>query len=216
MISQTVIGTAKQEDFHQWTAQCAKLVTPNSHTIQETEQYFLEQCDAVPMDEDDRRMKYFQLNVVMNHCKDQLMHQASEFSFDMTDQEIEKWHEDENAMRMEAKNSSPAHFGLIIRGYYLPQTERNKTFYEESAAELQELFKRSPTSPDQSEKKDICIFFEETTGQFGCNEASRSTIQQLMVFKGVDEEDIQKRSPRFLGYINVLREMGKLPGYGEE
>ena len=78
-----------EEKFRQVVKEYAKLATTCAHTIKETEQYFLEQCDALPITTEDRRMKCFKLNVVLSHFRDKLENQAQEFSFDMTDEEIE-------------------------------------------------------------------------------------------------------------------------------
>lgn len=205
-----------EEKFKQWVEDCAKLVTACDHTLKETEALFLKQCDALPLNKDDMRMKNFQLNVIMNHCKDKLEHQAPEFSFDMTDDEIEKWHKEQNAMREEAMNSSPERFGLIMHGYYLPHTERNAVFYEQTYPEAHKFTKHADHSPEQIEKQDICFFFEETTEHCQSSGGGDNLMQQLMVFRGVSEDDIQKRSPRFLVYISTLRDMGNLPGFQKE
>lgn len=207
-----VIGTSNdecEEKFQQWVQDCAKLVTAHTHTFKETEQYFLEQCDALPLDLNDKRMQNIKLNVIMNHYKDRLEHQASEFSFDMTDEEIEKWHKEQDAMYKEIMNSSPERFGLVMRGYYLPHTERNEIFYEQDYHELQKLMKHRLK---QTETQDICIFFEETTEH--CQSSGGNALMlQLIVFKGISEEDIEKCTPRYLGYISTLRDMGKLPDF---
>lgn len=202
----------REEKFEKWVEECTKLVIPCGHTYKETEQYFLELCDAVKLDINDMRMKSFKLNVILNHFKDKLKHQASQFSFDMTDEEIEKWHKEEEDMRDEAMNSSPEDFGLNMSGYYLPHTERNEVFYKEAYLEFQKRMKDYNPRPKQIEMQDICFFFEETTGQFQCSGGGKTLMQQLIVFSGIREEDIVKRTPRFLEYISTLREMGSLPG----
>jgi hypothetical protein len=206
----------QEEKFQQWVDDCSKLVTACSHTFKETEHYFFEHCDALPLALDDKRMKSFHCNVIMNHCKDKLEHQPSEISFDMTDNEIEKWHKEQNAMREEAKNSSPERFGLNMRGYYLPHTERNAVFYEQTYIEAKKWMKHAVHSPMQIETQDICFFFEETTEHFQSSGAGGNLMQQLIVFRGVIEEDIQKRNPRFLVYISTLCDMGNLPGFKKE
>lgn len=205
----------REEKFKQWVEDCAKLVTSCTHTFKETEQYFLEQCDALPLTSNDRRTKSFQLNVIMNHCKEKLEHKASEFSFDMTDEEIEKWNNEENAMREEAMNSSPEHFGLIMRGYYLPHTKRNEVLYENAYLEAQKCMKHTNQNTKQFEMQDIYFFFEETTEHCQASGGGNELMQQLIVFRGVSEEDIEKRTPRFLGYISTLRDMGSLPNLVE-
>lgn len=216
-VSKTIASQVeyKHEEFQKWVEHCADLVTPCAHTFSETEQYFLEQCDTELIDKDDRRMKIFKLNVIMNHFKDRLEHQAADFTFDMTDEEIEKWHTDSEAMRNEAINSSPERFGLNIRGYILPQTQRNKVFYEQYYKDVPDPVKNNNASQDKIELQDICFFFEETTEVFQGYTGSRSLMQQLILFRGVSEEDIKNRSTRFLGYISELRDMGKLPDLTE-
>jgi hypothetical protein len=201
-----------EEKFQQWVQECAKLVTANTHTFKEIEQYFLEQCDALPITTNDIRMKSFQLDVVINHCTDKLKHQASEFSFDRTEEEIEKWHEEENAMRKEVMDSSPEHFGLNIRGYYLPHTELNEVFYEQSYQEVQKFMKHTNQDGKQVKIQDICFFFEETTGHYHFSGVG-SLKNQLIVFIGVSKVDIEKHSQRFLAYIDAMHEMGKLPSF---
>lgn len=200
-----------QQKFEQWVQDCAKLVTAYTHTFKETEQHFLEQCEALPLTTNDSRMKGVQLNVIMNHCKDKLGHQASEFSFDMTDEEIAKWREEENAMRKEVMNSSPKQFGLNIHGFYLPHTERNEVFYKQAYQEVQKLMKHTNQDARQVKMQDICFFLEETTGHFECSGGRCSLMNEVIVFMGVSEDDIEKHTPRFLVYITALREMGNLP-----
>ena len=103
-----VSDNKQEEKFQRWADDCANLVTACPHTLKETEDYFLELCDARPLDIDDYRMQSFKCNVIMNHCKDKLQHQPPAFSFDMIDDEIEKWHKEQNAMREEARKSSAA------------------------------------------------------------------------------------------------------------
>jgi len=203
----------KREDkYQQWIEDSAKLVTACPRTIKETVQYFLEQCDAEPIAINDKRMKNFQFNVIMNYHKDKLKHRASKFSFDMTDEEMQKWHKEKEAMRQEVMSSSPEQFGLIMHGYYLPQTERNKIFYEQAYQESQEFMNDINQSPNELEKEDISLLFEETTGHYECS-GGRSLMNHLIAFRGVSQDDIEKRNIRFLGYISALREMGNLPDF---
>lgn len=210
----------RDERFKGWAEKCAGLVNACSHTVRETEQHFLGLCDALPLAADDLRMKSFQHNVIMNHFRDKLDHRPRNFSFDMSDEEIEKWHEEDMEMHYEVRNTSPERFGLVLRGYYLPHTERNEIFYEQARKRQDELRAfdenreaagrvRGQAAP--IEQHDICFFFEETTGHSQASGGGEDILQQLLIYRGVTEDDIKKRSPRFLAYISALRDMGKLP-----
>lgn len=195
------------EKFQKWVQECAKLVTAGTPTFKETEQYFLEQCDALPLTTNDNRMNNFQLDVIMTRCRDKLVHQATEFSFDMTEEERKKWSEGENAMRQEAMNSSPQKFGFNIRGYYLPHTERNEVFYDQAYHEFQKMMKLTNQDYKQVKMSDICFFFEETTGHYQFDGGRCSLKNQLIVFMGVREDDIERHSQRFMGYIAALHDI---------
>lgn len=200
-----------EENFRKWVEECAALVTPGTHTFDETEKFFLEKCDALPIESNDRRMRSFKINVIMNHCREKLIYQTQEFSFDMTDDEIEKWNRDQNAMHEEAMNSTPERFGLSMRGYYLPHTEGNEVFYNEAYIEINKHVENH--NHKQFEMQDICFFFEETTEHIQTSGGGNSLMQQLIIFRGISEEDIINRSPRFLGYISTLRDIGNLPDF---
>jgi hypothetical protein len=205
-----------QERFQSWVEDCAKIVTPCEKTFEEMENYFLNHCNALPMLPDDRRMKNFQLNVIMNHCKDKLGFQPSQFSFDMTDEEIDKWHKEQEDIHEKAMNSSPESFDYKLRGYYLPQNENNTAFYEQDFSEIKRSKKNADYSQMHIDKQDICFFFEGTTEHFQSSGGGESLMQQMIVFRGISEEDIKNRTPRFLSYITTLRDLGELPCMNEE
>lgn len=203
-----------EEKLQKAMQEYAKLVTVCDHTIKETELYFLEQCDAMPIASNDWRMESFQLDVIITHFKDKLKHKASSFSFDMTDVEMEKWHKEESAMREEARKCSSEQFGLNIRGYYLPNTERNKVFYDQVNEKVREFMKntnRDASKVEMESLEDICFFFEESTGHYRFNCGVCSLLYKVIIFMGISENDIEKHTQRFLVYINAMHEMGYLP-----
>ncbi|KZL88869.1 hypothetical protein [Clostridium magnum] len=187
-----------EKKFQRTMQQYAKLVTACAHTFEEIEQYFLEQCDALPLPSNDSRIKLFQGYVVMDSSKNRPENGVPRFS-NMKDEEIDKWHKKRSAMFLEAECAPPQQFGLNIHGYYLPHTERNKIFYEQAY-----------------QGDNICFLFEETTGyyQFSC--AGCSLMYQVIIFIGISEEDIEKHTQRFIGYINAMIKMGYLTNLFEE
>ncbi|MBU3144846.1 hypothetical protein [Clostridium sp. CF012] len=157
-------------------------------------------------------MNFFQSDVIMKHFKDKLEHQASEFSFDMINEELEKWSEKEHAMNQEVMESSPQQFGLNIHGYYLPHTKCNEVFYHQACQEVQKFMKHTNQEANQVNMQDICFFFKETTGHYQFS-GSGSLRNQLIVFMGVRQSDIEIHSQRFMEYIGTLHTMGNLPEY---
>ncbi|WMJ86017.1 hypothetical protein [Anaerocolumna sp. MB42-C2] len=199
--------------YQNWIEACAHTIKACSHTLEETEQFFLQQCEALPMDKDDRRIKQFQYSVVMNDFINKPEYKSPEGIFAKTDEEIEKWHREHSEMQREIMGYSQEHYGLHITGYYLPHTERNLSSYEEAENELKKYKKHPKTNKAHSYEQDICVFFERTTGYMECKGGGRNLFDQIIVYRGVEEEDIRLRNNRFLGYIASMREQGYLPDF---
>jgi hypothetical protein len=205
-----------EEKYRNWVEECAKSIKACPHSIEETEQFFLKQCEAVPMSKDDHRMKSYQYSVVMNYLKDKLDYTISDFPFDGKDEEIEKWDREQGNIRGEIMKHPPEYYGIKMSGYYLPQTERNSYLYEEVKEDMEKVIKQKKDIDVRKFFQDICFFFEETTADIQCNNGGRSLINKLFVFRGVREEDIKARNARFHGYLSSLRRLGYLPDFREQ
>lgn len=55
--------------FTEWVESCAQLVKPSSHTINETEEYFLTLCDTVPLEPENIHLQCFKDNIRGGHIK---------------------------------------------------------------------------------------------------------------------------------------------------
>lgn len=205
-----------EERYHNWIEECAKTIKACSQTMEETEQFFLQQCDALPIDKEDDHMKSFQYSIVMSYFQDRQKQGLFEVSNDMTDEEIEKKHKQRSELKREICNNSPEYYGIQMSGYYLPHTERNLFLYEEVIQEMKEMSIYYKGVNMNKEVQSIFFFFEKTTGHIECRGGGRSLINKLLLFKGVNEEDIRLCNNRFLGYINSMREWGYLPDYHKE
>lgn len=196
----------REEEFQGFVEEYAKLVNECEHTLAETEQYFLEICESVPISQNDRRMKTFMHSLVINFCQDKLKNKPSVFSHEMTDDEIENWDINEKNIRSEIRNSSAEDFGLIIRGYCLPRTERNKEYYDRAYTLVKKDCEKFNLDFQKVEIQDICCFFEETMGYFQVTGVD-NLHNKLLIYKGITKEDIDKRSYSFLAYIGALRDV---------
>jgi len=199
-----------EEKYSRWVEECANTTKPCSHTIQETEEYFLQQCEAVSLDENDIRMKSYQYSVLMHY---KFNSRLSGFPIDTNDEVIANWEKEQRDIRREIMNTLPEHYGIKTSGYYLPQIECNLYLYKEFKEETKERTKRIEDINTRTYWQDICFFFEETTEDIHCDNGGESLINKLYVFRGVREEDIKLKNARFQGYLYSLRELGNLPDF---
>ncbi len=196
-----------EEKYCNWIEENANKIQPCTHSMEETEQYFLQQCEAISMDKDDKRMKSYQYSIVMNY---KLQERLSEFPDNMNNEAIEKWNSLNSDMRRKIRNTLPEHYGIKISGYYLPHTERNLYLYEEFRSEIEKITKDNEDLMKHTYCNDMCLYFERTTGDIQCSNGGRSLMNRLYVFRGVSEEDIKLRNVRFQKYLSSMRELGNI------
>lgn len=158
-----------EEKYQNWIEECAQTIKVCSHTMEETEQFFLQQCDTFPIDKEDYHMKNFQRTVVMTYFQEMLKNKQAEVLFDMTDEELDKYFKQQSETVREIQNYSPEHFGIQMSGYYLQHTECNLYLYEESIRDMQEMANYHKDINMQKEKQSIYFYFEKTTEHIECN-----------------------------------------------
>ena len=197
------------ETVQSWIKHCAKLVQPYSHSFAEMEEYLLAHYDARPLAPEDLQMQNFKSNVLIAYFDDRLEHKPPEFSFDMTDEEIEHWHRESMARQKEASAAAPEQFGLKLHGYKILLTGRSEALIE---ADLRKWEKATGKECPGAEKPECFVFWEESshavTGNgLGCS----ALMHDLNNFLGITREDIDGLTPRFLVFIHGLAERGGLP-----
>jgi arginase len=222
VVGSMVEDNSRSARFKEWLEKCADKVIPCSHTFDETEAFLLRSFDTVPLDPSDRRIRIFLLNIVMNH-KEFLQEQPGEFSFDMTDDEMEEWKKKEDLLRQEIMDSEPAKYGLAIRAYRLPQNDLNSAFYARARAHYAAFLRSEvrkgrlkpgdPERMEQTPRQDVCVFFEDRTETIDTREDHSRLKLELIAFRGVTEEDIRQKSIGFLSYAFTLKELGQLPDF---
>jgi len=197
-------------EYHNRVEAYAKTMKACSHTIDDTMGFFLTQCEAIPLDMNDPRMKGYKYSVVMNYLQDKLNYEPSDYPFDSSDEVKERWSKEQGRIRQFIMDNTPEYFGIHPCGYYLPRSERNAYLYEEFKREIEQLINPRVGRDATTIWQDICFYFETTTGDIQCENGGRSLYNQLTVFRGVVREDIELRNARFQGYLNSMREMGDL------
>lgn len=199
----------KEAKHQAWVESCAQMIKAQPHTISEVEEYFLKQCEAIPLDAKDIRMRSSHINVVMKHQLKDRYDDLQFRSLDLTDEEFEELHRKQNELHKEVMNSSPEDYGLIIKGYYLPRTLRNQQIYEEKDP----IWERLPEEEKLHYKDDeeICVYFEETTGYMSLIGRGAELRNRLIAYKGITDKDINSRNSNFHIYISTLRDLGYLP-----
>jgi len=204
------VNKEQETKYHNWVEACAKTIKACSHTMDESVEFFLTKCEAIPLNMNEPRMKNYKYSVVMNYLQDKLDHKPSDYPFDSSDEVKAHWSQEQGNIRKFIMDNTPEYFGIHLCGYYLPQSEHNAFLYEEFKIEMEKLIKPSEGCDATTIWQDICFYFETTTEDIQCENGGRSLYNQLTVFRGVSEEDIELRNARFIVYLNSMRELGNL------
>lgn len=185
----------KKEAFDAWAQRCAEKMEPNAHSIEEVEAWLTANYRTEPLAFSEGRLKLLTADTVRNFFPQALKTQVTPPKDDSY-REFERWHMESEQAHQEAMQVDPAALGLQFFGCrVLLETDAN-----------------------------IEVIFERKTGQIGVqsswpgtgpNPEAERFLLELTKLRGVTQEDIDGKTPRFLSYITTLRDAGE-PGFEME
>lgn len=200
-----------------WQDECAKMLKPNARLASELAEYLMARYDLELLTAEDIPMQLFWENFIINHFGDRLKHCPPHPSSNMTDKELENWQLETEAQREEVRVIPPERFGLKIHGFHILHTERNEPLID---ADRRQWWKRWGNDhckhTENFVEPDGYFCYEETTGEgSGSGFGGGALLHEAILFLGITAEDIEGRTPRFLGYACSLSEEGKLPSLSD-
>lgn len=203
IIKTTTNSKWDSKQYQRWVDYCAAEANPNPHSVSETIAWMQGQWDILPLDRQHEKVKAAYGSMVQTLCPEKLQHEPAGFTMDMTDSEIEHWLNETEARRLEAENVSESVSGLKMIGFQLPPTEINRADMESSIVEFIKTLPQDRKNMPKPEFSDCYLFFEETTPNLlSSGVGSTAIVQKITSYWGVAQEDIVKRSTRFIGYIH--------------
>lgn len=190
----------KKEAFDAWAQRCAEKMEPNAHSIEEVEGWLTANYRTEPLAFSEGRLKLLTADTVRNFFPQALKTQVTPPKDDSY-REFERWHMESEQAHQEAMQADPAALGLQFFGC------------------------RVLLGADAN----IEVVFERKSGQISIQGACPGTAENpsamrplvdklscgLTKQRGVTQEDIDGKTPRFLGYITTLRDAGE-PGFEME
>lgn len=185
----------KKAAFDAWAKQCAQSMQPNAHSIGEVEVWLVQHYRTEPLTISEERLKILTAESVRNFFPEMLKTQVTPPKDDSY-REFERQHLELERAQQEAMQIDPVSLGLDFFGY--------RVLLGTDAA--------------------VEVIFERKTGQVsmqgswpgtGPNPEAEQFSLAFTKQYGVTQEDIDGRTPRFLGYITTLRDAGE-PGFEME
>lgn len=211
-----------REQMQEYWKYCARRIKPKACKMEKVLALFLQEWDTEEIGQDDFGFLMFKENTVQNFCPEKLSYPWREMTFDMSDAEIAECVAADLARREQAEALTLQELGLDLRGYKVLPTERNlpemKESFAKEAKEHEDAF--GERAPKLCEKKWLDeygenparVYFDMTNRNVMTSGLGIACIADwLGGMMGITEEDILQKNPRFMGYVDNLASLGKLP-----
>lgn len=154
--------------------------TPCLHSLQELEQYLTDRYYAVPCTLSDTQRESLKVNVILNHYPS-LLTFPPPLPKNPTKKQILAHAQNDTTLE-QARAISAESLGLRFKAYSVPNTNG----------------------------ADAIVQIEETTQFLTVDNANEAFWNDVTLYLGVSEDDINNRTPRFMAYAHALRDTGKL------
>lgn len=216
--------TIDDEALTRYWDYCAGFVKPCGQSIQNAIEWLEENWDLESLSSDDRHMANQRANIAMNRYHDK--YGQPNISPDMADEEIAMRIKEGHTRHQAAQEATEEQLGIRMRGYRILDTPRNQSLFDEGYAEFkrhmaehsqnirkgQSDYPASPVTEQAKQNAVAYLFIEENEAWVsGSGVGARPLCRKLGHYIGVSKEDIETRTPRFMGYVLSLAEEGNIP-----
>lgn len=158
----------------------ATQIKENYRPFTEIIDYIIKKYGAVPHALSEKQLQLLKANVILNHFRE-VLDLPIPLRKNPTKKQLIKYVKNDTTFE-QAKNYPAEKLGLIMKAYKLPADD----------------------------DKEIIVKLEITTNYICMDNASRKFADELFLFQGVTQEDIDNKTPRFIAYANTLRDIGKI------
>lgn len=216
-------GKAKSENkWHKILEACKKLAMPKDHAItgDELKQHLIEEYNAQEIEASEGQKLSLKINVLSNYYPDAL--QQPPMPPKDADKEIwMKWAKQNHSDYWHSSQLVPDEkYGLRFSVLKVPRTPKTERFYEALAKERRDnmrkhqsifsrLFRRHQEEPDWA-MDDMEFELELSTGYMQLKNGCKLLMDEIILWRGVTQEDIDNCTPFFMSYAAAMRwDIGK-------
>lgn len=183
--------------FQESTEQLAKELKPCDKSISELFAYLKAKYRAQPSEANEKRMEIGKAQIILNIYPDILSTPERKLPEKASRKEFLAWSENNDLRWQEALHYPMEKLGFVMRCCQFEQRlSMGKKITFRVLAEEKTKWSQTDVEP--------CVELSEQE-----NAEVRNILDQITLYKGVSQSDIDKRTPRFLAYAAVLLEEEK-------
>lgn len=216
-------GRAEPESkWNQILEACKKLIVPKAHAVtgDELKHHFIKEYGAQEIEISDGQKLALKINVLSNYHPDALQQPA--MPLQNADKETwAKWANQKHADYLHSVQLVPDEkCGLRFTCFKIPRTSKTERFYSILIQErkdnirkhqsmLSKILGKHPEEFDV-EMDDMEIELELSTGYLQLINGCDSLMNEIRLWRGVTQEDIDLCTPIFISYAVAMRDTGKI------
>lgn len=173
---------SNKSDQEEFLKYAKSKIKPNYRSINQLENFLIENYKARPYQLSEKKLEMLKVNVIMNKYRDLLVF-PQPLGENPTKKQILKYAQEDTSFD-QAKDYPAEKLGLVMKAYKLPL--------------------------NLDSQKDAMVQLEMTSEYISISDAPKDLADDLLIWLGVSEEDIDKETPRFIAYAYTLRHRGKI------
>ena len=172
--------TKKEAERKAFLEYAATKIAPNSHEFSKIEDYLIEKYNVEPYTMTERQLKVLKSNVIVNRFPE-VLHLPEPPGENATQEERLEYFQNDTSFE-QAREYPAEKLGLLFKAYKIPNDSENET-----------------------------IVKMEMTTQYMCmDHPSDEFLNDINLWLGVTQEDIDNKTPGFIIYAQTLCDLGRL------
>lgn len=212
------IGTSAEKEiqegkWNQLLQTCKEITEPkvNKITGEEIKNYLIHEYDAKEIVLLPRNKGSLKYNVIINHYPEAL----EELKVSEDNKEMDHFEQFRNIELI-----SDEQYNLSFAALIIPRTSKTEIYYQDNAQVISEYIKQTKSLFTRIIKRltgkilegmeEIEVKIELSTGHIQLNNGGRSLMDEIVLWKGIVQEDIDKCTTSFIAYAAAMRDRGKI------
>lgn len=199
----TAVFKAKKEHHNKFLLYASEQIIPCERTFKQTEEYLITKYHAVSHTLLPHELNTLKANVILNYF-DYVLDKPAPLKENPTEEEIKEYFKQDTSS-LQAREYPAEKIGLVLKAYRLQGVSSEIKQKKRWGHKKQSLNINASYT-----ENDVIVEMEMKSEYLSILNGSHEIMYDLLYYRGVSEEDINEKSPRFVAYAYALRHKGKL------
>lgn len=213
------VKKGQEKKWNQLLEVCKEIIIPKTNKItgEELKKYLIHEYDAREIELTDRNKKVLKYNVIMNYYPEALG-ELEDLENNKDDYKLNNDKDEDHFNNIELIPDK--NYGLQFYAFSIPRTSKTERLYQEFEQEMKQhrygnasLFSNvfnKPLKKTLSKIKEMEIEMELSTGYMTIGNGSSILMNEIILWKGITQEDIDTGNRAFISYAVAMSNTGEV------